>query len=108
MGTRNQVVASGCLVERQALRYTPAGIPVVEFRLRHESEQLEAGAKRKVQCEIACLCMGKEATSMAALREGAEILVKGFFAARSQRYPAHLVLHVTQWKAAPSNDPPVT
>ena len=42
----NQFVLSGKLIELDALRYTPAGIPVVNFRLSHESEQIEAGAKR--------------------------------------------------------------
>ena len=108
MATRNQVVASGCLIERQVLRHTPAGIPVVEFKLRHESEQTEAGGKRQVQCEIACLCMGKEATTMAALPEGAEITVKGFLAARGKRYLSNLVLHVAEWKTTVSHDHPVT
>ena len=37
---------SGKLIELDALRYPPAGIPVVNFRLSHASDQIEAGAKR--------------------------------------------------------------
>jgi primosomal replication protein N len=107
LGTRNQVVASGCLIERQVLRYTPAGIPVVEFSLQHESTQLEAGLERKVQCEVVCICMGKEAITLAALSEGVELLVKGFFAARHQRHKSKLVLHVTHWKHLPGTPTPV-
>ncbi|WP_374356990.1 primosomal replication protein N [Chitinimonas sp.] len=89
------------------LRYTPAGIPVVEFKLQHESTQNEAGLERRVQCHFNCICLGKEALAIAALDEGVQLLVKGFFAARHQRYKANLVLHVARWKAAPSTPPPV-
>ncbi|QNM97715.1 primosomal replication protein N [Chitinimonas koreensis] len=100
MSARNQVVAHGKLFEVGALRYTPAGIPAVEFRLMHESTQLEAGVERKVQCEMPCICLGKQAETLARLAADAEIVVKGFLAARSQRYRHSLVLHVTDWKRA--------
>ncbi len=35
--------------------FTPAGVPVVRFRIRHESTQLEAGTPRKIGCEISGL-----------------------------------------------------
>jgi len=44
---RNRVELSGRLLELGALRYTPAGLAALEFKLAHESEQDEAGAKRK-------------------------------------------------------------
>lgn len=105
---RNQVVASGRLIERQPVRYTPAGIAVVEFKLQHESTQSEAGGQRQVQCEIACVCMGKEATRLAAVVEGTGITVKGFLAARSQRWKHNLVLHIADWKITPDAETPVT
>jgi len=36
------------LAERDVLRYTPAGIPMVSAILTHTSEQLEAGISRQV------------------------------------------------------------
>ena len=107
MGTRNQIVASGRLTDVDALRYTPAGIPAVEFRLVHESTQKEAGGERKVQCEFNCICLGKQASSLAALAAETEIVVKGFLAAKSQRWKSNLVLHVVDWKMAPIAEPPV-
>ncbi|MBV8465519.1 MAG: primosomal replication protein N [Burkholderiales bacterium] len=104
---RNQVVASGRLIENQPLRYTPAGIAVIEFKLEHESTQSEAGSERKVQCEIACICLGKEAAKLAALKDGTGITVKGFLAARSQRWKHNLILHITDWKLAPDAETPV-
>ena len=34
----NRLVLSARLVERGALRYTPAGLPALDFELKHESE----------------------------------------------------------------------
>jgi len=96
----NKIVSSGRLVEQAALRYTPAGIPVIEFSLAHESMQMEAGAERQVQCEMHCICLGSKALELARLNAGCEILVKGFLAAKNRRWPAHLLLHVTDWQPA--------
>ena len=43
---RNEVVIDGRLLKRSALRYTPAGIPVVDLLLGHISNQIEAGGRR--------------------------------------------------------------
>lgn len=102
---QNQVVAHGQLLETQPLRYTPAGIPVVEFRLIHESTQTEAGLERKIQCEMPCICLGEKAEGLAKLQQGAEIVVKGFLAGRSQRFRHSLVLHITDWKRARGAQP---
>jgi len=87
-------VLSGKLIELDALRYTPAGIPVVNFRLSHESEQIEAGAMRAVQCEMAGLAFEREARLIAAARPGMQVKVTGFLAGRS-RESKRLVLHAT-------------
>lgn len=89
---------SGALLEKSQLRYTPSGTPIVEFKLAHASTQQESGADRQVQCEFACLVLGQLASDFAAMAEGSEVVVKGFFAAKNRRWPSHLVLHVTDWK----------
>ncbi|MBV1777047.1 primosomal replication protein N [Burkholderiaceae bacterium DAT-1] len=101
MSARNTVVASGKAGEFSDLRYTPAGIPVYEFRLFHESEQTESGFKRQVQCEFICQAIGEHAVALTKVSEGTTLIVKGFMAARSRRHPASLVLHVTDWKIDP-------
>ena len=85
---------SGRLVELDALRHTPAGIPVVDFRLSHASEQLEAGAQRTVQCELAAVAFEREARLIAAARPGMQVKVSGFLAAKS-RDSRQVVLHAT-------------
>jgi len=76
------------------LRYTPAGIPVIEFRVTHRSEQIEADAQRLVECELACVALGTMALLLKDASPGTALKVGGFLAARSlkQKVP---VLHVT-------------
>lgn len=84
-------------MERGALRHTPAGIPAIEFRLLHQSELVEAGMQRKVECEMPCIALGPVANLIAALKPGhglEQISVSGFLAARSLK-ARNPVLHVT-------------
>jgi primosomal replication protein N len=57
----NRVELTGVLIERKALRFTPAGVPVVECLIGHQSEQLEAGSPRRVECEIQAIALGSTA-----------------------------------------------
>lgn len=85
------------MLERGALRYTPAGIPAIEFRLLHQSEQLEAEVLRKVECEMPCIALGPMANLIAALKPGNGldvVCVSGFLTARSLKIKSP-VLHVT-------------
>jgi len=82
-------------VELGALRYTPAGMPAVEFRLAHESEQDEAGGKRKVQAELGAVAFDAQARLMAGAKLGVQARFEGFLAAKSKR-SQRLVLHVTK------------
>ena len=89
----NLTVFGGSLLELAALRYTPAGIPALNFRIAHASEQVEAGVKRQVECEMACVAMGQMAQLLAAARPGDALRLTGFLSAKSlkSRTP---VLHV--------------
>jgi len=81
-------------VELSALRYTPAGIPVVEFRIEHESEQGEAGGRRKVKAEIGAVAFEAQARLVSQRNVGSEVKVEGFLGAKTRR-SKKLVLHVT-------------
>lgn len=91
----NRVELTGRLIERLALRYTPAGVPVTECRIRHESEQVEAGISRRVECEIPAKGLGDAAKWLQAAATGADVRVTGFLAAKS-RNSKQLVLHIEQ------------
>ena len=93
-GQANRVEISGVITELKALRHTPAGVPVVEFRLRHESERAEAGAKRKVNAEIDAVAFEAQARLLAASALGRALIAEGFLCAKNRRSKKP-VLHVT-------------
>ena len=77
-----------------ALRYTPGGAAAVEFRIRHESQQTEAGLERKVSADVAAIAFEAQARLIAGAGLEKPVRVKGFLSARSKR-SKRLVLHVT-------------
>jgi primosomal replication protein N len=89
------VELAGQLLERGALRHTPAGIAVLEFRLLHASQQEEAGGQRRVECEMPCVAMGQPALLLADAKPGTALRTKGFMAARSLKNRSP-VLHVNK------------
>ena len=82
---------SGVVVGLEPVRYTPAGIPLLSFVLQHASEQIEAGLKRKVECEVNAVILGDLAKQNIQL--GSAIRAKGFLAKRSAK-STQLVLHI--------------
>jgi primosomal replication protein N len=90
----NRVEISGVVTQLQSLRYTPAGVPVVEFRLAHESERSEAGATRKVNAEIDAVAFEAQARLLAAGPLGRQLKAEGFLCAKNRRSKKP-VLHVT-------------
>ena len=95
MAQATRIVICGRLIELDTLRHTPAGVPVLKFRLQHDSSQTEAGGARKVSCEIAAVAFEREAKLLAAAKLGSNVTVTGFLAAKS-RTGRSLVLHATE------------
>ena len=89
----NKLELTGVVVQIEALRYTPAGIPLLSFVVQHGSEQIEAGMQRKVECEVNAVVMGDLAVKSQGIKEGAQIKVTGFLAKRSLK-STQLVLHI--------------
>ena len=82
---------------RGELRYTPAGIPALDFAVEHESMQHEAGGERRVACEIAAVALGAVAKEIADLPAGAQIRCRGFLA-RRYRTGTSVALHVNEFE----------
>jgi primosomal replication protein N len=82
------------LVERAALRYTPAGLPALDFSLRHESQVTQDGQPRKVSVEVRARAIGEITRQVSALELGSEHGFAGFLA--SQRNGRGVVFHVTE------------
>jgi primosomal replication protein N len=93
----NQIELTGQLIGRDALRYTPAGIPLLNVKLAHQSEPTEAGMKRNVAFEIDVLIAGELAVSADRLTLGQTLNVGGFLAPR-RRQSKTLLLHCTAYR----------
>lgn len=87
----NKLELQAEVVQIEPLRYTPAGIPLLSVVLRHVSEQIEAGMKRKVECEVNAVVLGDLA--LRGLNLGSNILATGFLARRSLK-STQLVMHI--------------
>lgn len=92
----NQVLLSARIAETHALRYTPAGLPALDFRLEHESEVLEAGQARQVKAAIRALAIGSVAESIVRQPVGSAWAFKGFLA--TPRNGKHPVLHIQSFE----------
>ena len=89
----NTVRIAGKLVGRDALRWTPARLPVLDLSIGHTSQQMEAGAEREVICEVALRAVGPIAQQLDVVALGNQISVEGFLAAKSAKNRS-LVLHI--------------
>ena len=97
MPVRNRFTLDATLVARDALRYTPAGIPAIECTLEHRSLQHEAGGQRKVECEMHAVAFGEIALALGACATGATVRCDGFLA-RRYRTGTSVALHVTRFE----------
>jgi primosomal replication protein N len=69
-------------------------VAALQFKLAHESEQEEAGVKRKVEAEIGAIAFEAQARLIAGRPLGSQVKIAGFLSAKSKR-ARKLVLHVT-------------
>lgn len=93
---RNKVVLVGKLIERGELRLTPAGLPVLNIRIAHLSEQTEAGRPRNVSLELDGVALGEVAEKLDKANTQAEFRFEGFLAQKS-RLSRQTVLHVNKF-----------
>lgn len=85
------------LVERSVVRYSPAGVPVLECLLGHRSTQLEAEVEREVEFEIKALALGAIVSELENVGPGAELAVHGFLAP-TRKGSRTLLLHITRFE----------
>ncbi len=94
---RNTVMLSGTLIAREQLRHTPAGMPALNFKIGHASEQAEAGRDRRVSIEMDAVALGEVAEKLSRVPLEGDYLFQGFLALRSKlsKWP---VLHVNSFE----------
>jgi primosomal replication protein N len=88
----NQLVLSASIAQASALRYTPAGLPALDFSLEHESEITEAGQVRQVKAAIKAVAFGSVAETLGKQALGSSWKFTGFLA--NPRNGKHPVLHI--------------
>ena len=95
----NQFTLTACLHKVDALRYTPAGIPVLDVVLQHNSWQQENGKRCQIQFELPAKIIGQNATVWQH-KQGEMVTVTGFLAQRSQHIfrPVLRIQHITEYK----------
>jgi primosomal replication protein N len=93
----NWLTLDATLVQRDDLRYTPAGIPVLQMTLEHASMQAEAGGERKVDCEMAAIAFADVAQRLANVATGAAMRCEGFIA-RRYRTGTSVALHISRFE----------
>jgi primosomal replication protein N len=94
----NQFQCVATIAEREVLRYTPAGIPIVSAKLLHSSQQVEAGVERLVEFEIAALAAGEISGRFNQAELGGTFRFTGFLA-RKNRNSRSLVFHITDFES---------
>jgi primosomal replication protein N len=80
----NRVELTGILIERKALRFTPAGCAGHGMCDRAPVGTIEAGSPRRVECEIQAIALGDDGTVAAGSNTGSKVRVTGFLAAKSR------------------------
>jgi primosomal replication protein N len=95
----NELLLVASIAERDILRYTPAGIPIVSGIQQHGSQQTEAGIARQVEFEIAAVAAGDISGRFADAELGAVHQFRGFLA-RKNRNSKALVFHIIDFSAA--------
>jgi len=91
----NTLVLSACIAELEAMRYTPAGIPAMNFRLEHESETQEAGQTRQIKVAVKAVAFGTLAERLAQQAIGSVWRFSGFLG--NARHGKSIVFHIQEF-----------
>jgi len=91
----NRLQLTASVVEREAVRYTPAGVPIASVTLQHRTEVVEAGIPRFVELTMPAVAAGKACGLVESCELGVEALFTGFLA-KKHRNARTLVFHITE------------
>lgn len=86
---------SGRIAGLAPIRYTPAGLAALEFKVQHLSEQLEAGGRRRVECVVPAVALGPLVERIVAAGDEAPAVFTGFLASR-RAGAEQMIFHVTE------------
>jgi primosomal replication protein N len=95
-GEANHLVLVARIVALSALRYTPAGLPAIDFELEHESQQTDADTPRTVRLTIKAVAFGDLPRRLMAVDASQPVRFKGFLV--SPRLGKSVTFHVQDFK----------
>ena len=92
---QNRLTLTAILAAKEPLRYSPAGVPILNCKLVHQSEQIEAGLARSVTCELPAVAVGEIAGRLESKQPETEWQFSGFLATRRRYETAEL--HIVEF-----------
>ncbi len=93
----NRIRLQARVVERTALRYTPAGIAVAEAKLAFSGAVSEGGGQRQLDFEFSAIAVGAVAQTFGQIELGTLLDIDGFIAPVSRR-SQRLRIHITDYQ----------
>lgn len=96
----NRLILTASVVERDAMRYTPAGLPALNLQLEHASSVQEAGQVRQIKAVMKAVALGTNAERLASTAAGSVWRFTGFLA--TPRNGKHVVFHIQEFLPEPT------
>jgi len=100
----NRFLFRGQVLACEPLRYTPAGLPVLEMTLEQAIDVVEAELARRVELTLAAVALGDVARMLTGTPLGTTVQVEGFLAP-TRKGASRLKLHVQQAQRLHGADP---
>ncbi|MES2118211.1 MAG: primosomal replication protein N [Pseudomonadota bacterium] len=100
----NQLQFTALIAERDAIRYTPAGMPIVNATLQHRSQQMEAGIARLSEFEVSAVAAGDISSRFSQAPLAGVYQFTGFLNKKS-RNSKSLVFHIIDFRAVADSAP---
>ena len=96
MTQENHVELTAGIAEQKAIRYTPAGLPVIDLVLEHASSVQEAGTLRQVKATVKAVAIGSLAERIQTQPVGSVWKFSGFLA--TPKNGKNVILHIQEFK----------
>jgi len=100
----NHFLFRGQVLACEPLRYTPAGLPVLEMTLTQAIDVVEAGVARRLALTLAAVALGDVALMLTGTPLGVTVQVEGFLAP-TRKGASRLKLHVQQARRVHGTEP---
>jgi primosomal replication protein N len=91
----NQLVLTACLVEISSLRYTPAGLPALNFSLTSDTQVQDMHTTRQVKVSLNAIAIGHLAESIGKQALGSVWKFTGYLGAARQG--KSIVFHIQEF-----------